>query len=80
MKFDSNSCYLSVSQVAAILCCTPVTVRRMIKSGKLPAVEIGKRTKRISRDYIQAMIQTSLGDLENGNRSEDHINEKEPEN
>ena len=64
--------YLTTKEVSDLLGCTPITVRRMIKSGRLPAIEVGQRSKRISKDYVQAMVERSLmiGDSDNAFTSE----------
>jgi excisionase family DNA binding protein len=48
--------FLTVEYVAALMLCSPLTVRRWIQSGKLPAVRVGKRGRyRIPLSALQAM-------------------------
>ena len=73
-KRDLNTVnYLTTKEVSDLLGCTPITVRRMIKSGRLPAIEVGQRNKRISKDYVQAMVEKSLsiGESDDAATSED---------
>ena len=69
MKADISSLsYLTTSQCARILNVHPITIRRMVKAGKLPAIQIGTRNLRISKDYIQQLVEQSLtlnGDVNN---------------
>ena len=46
--------YLRVSQVAEELQCSPITVYRLIASGRLAAVRLG-RDLRISREALAAL-------------------------
>ncbi len=43
---------LRIEEAAALLGCHPNTVRRAIRAGELPAVQVGARTTRILRDVL----------------------------
>ena len=53
---EQKDCYLSKKEIARILCVHPLTVHRLIKSGKLEAVHIGSavRIKQSSLDSYLA--------------------------
>lgn len=48
--------YLTVEEAAAKLKVTPVTIYRMARRGKLPAVKVGKAW-RISRKKLEALFE-----------------------
>ena len=48
--------FLTVDQVAEMLQVNPLTVRRYIERGTLPAVRVGRRV-RVHREAIQALLQ-----------------------
>jgi len=50
---------LSIRDTAKTLACCPKTVWQLTKDGKLPAVHIGTRGVRYSRDDILAFISAS---------------------
>ena len=51
-----SSDYLTVAQVAEHLWISPKTVRRWIADGLLPAVRVGPRLLRISREDVEALV------------------------
>lgn len=51
MKDDKARLYVSVADAARILYCHPVTVRRQIAAGAIPAIRVG-RTWRIPEEAL----------------------------
>lgn len=49
--------FMTVRQVAKLLCSSRVTVHNLINSGRLQAVKLGERTTRISRANIDRLFQ-----------------------
>jgi excisionase family DNA binding protein len=47
---------LTVQETARLLRLTPMTVRRYIAAGRLPAVRVGRRV-RVERDAVQALVE-----------------------
>jgi excisionase family DNA binding protein len=61
--------YLSYERVAAELDVSRKTVERMVRDGRLPAIRLGKRIMRISRDDLDSLLNSSMvgedvGDLD----------------
>ena len=54
LPFPINASFLTVQEVAALFRVTPKTVRRWIKDGTLPALQIG-RGWRIARTDLQQL-------------------------
>jgi len=48
---------LTIKQIAAALGTHPETVRRWIRTGKLPAMKATKRTIRVRSDVIEAILR-----------------------
>jgi excisionase family DNA binding protein len=48
--------YITVAEATALFGISKDTVRRLIKKGKLPAVNLGERLTKISRIHIEAMF------------------------
>lgn len=60
MKADiNNRTFLTTTEVAKILNCHPMTIRRMVKSGSLPCLKVGKHI-RIAKDIVQNLLEGSL--------------------
>jgi excisionase family DNA binding protein len=51
--------YLNIQDTARVLGVDRSTVRRMLRDGRLPAVELGPRTIRIPKSAIEALGNTS---------------------
>ena len=49
--------YITVAEATRLFGISKDTIRRLIKRGKLPAVNLGERLTRISRVHIEAMFQ-----------------------
>lgn len=47
--------YVTIQEAAAILHVSIATIRRMIRSGRLPVVRLGPRTIRIRREDLDAL-------------------------
>ena len=56
MKDISDNKLLGLGEVADLLRLSKQTVRRWIRTGKLPAVKLGYNTFRIERDQIDRLI------------------------
>jgi excisionase family DNA binding protein len=48
--------YISIAEAVVLFGISKDTIRRLIKAGKIPAVNLGKRLTRISRAHIEAMF------------------------
>lgn len=48
--------YISISEAVILFGISRSTIRRLINSGKLPAINLGERLIRISRTHIEAMF------------------------
>lgn len=48
--------YISIAEAVILFGISKDTIRRLIKAGKIPAVNLGKRLTRISRTHIEAMF------------------------
>jgi len=48
--------YISVSEAVVLFGISKDTIHRLIRAGKIPAVNLGKRLTRISRAHIEAMF------------------------
>lgn len=46
--------YLTVAEAAELLRCSPQTIRRLVRAGRLPALRLG-RDLRISREALAAL-------------------------
>lgn len=57
MAKESEDVYLTVEETAKRLKVTPVTIYRMARAGKLPAVKVGKAW-RISRNKLNDLFDT----------------------
>jgi len=58
MKFDTSVSrdFTSIAELAALWCCTPAHIHRLIKRGQLPAYRIGGRII-ISRGAAQKFLE-----------------------
>ncbi|MGI9119710.1 MAG: helix-turn-helix domain-containing protein [Acidimicrobiales bacterium] len=54
-QFSGRAQYLTVSEVAATLRVSTMTVYRLIKSGDLPAIRVGK-SYRLSEDEVDRYL------------------------
>lgn len=52
--------FLSVADVAEVLCVSKMTVYRMVENGELPALKINKRTYRIQKEDLDAYIAANM--------------------
>jgi len=52
----------SLSETANIVGLSLTTIRRWSASGKLPTIHFSKRTVRVSRNVVEAMIKYGLPD------------------
>jgi excisionase family DNA binding protein len=57
----ADESFMTVAEVAQTLRCSAATVLRAIHSGKLRAVEVGERTKRIPVGEYRAFIGKTAG-------------------
>jgi excisionase family DNA binding protein len=48
--------YISIAEAVVLFGISKDTIRRLIKAGKIPAVNLGERLTRISRTHIEAMF------------------------
>ncbi|GHT84829.1 hypothetical protein FACS189420_2790 [Bacteroidia bacterium] len=48
--------YISIPEAVVLFGISKDTIRRLIKAGKIPAVNLGERLTRISRTHIEAMF------------------------
>jgi len=48
--------YISIAEAVVLFGISKDTIRRLIKAGKIPAVNLGQRLTRISRTHIEAMF------------------------
>ena len=48
--------YITIAEVVTLFGISKNTIHRLIKAGKIPAVNLGKRLTRISRTHIEAMF------------------------
>jgi excisionase family DNA binding protein len=53
--------FLTVGEVAAALRCSPRTVLRVIDEGRLPAVRVSERIRRVGRSDLREFIGKSSG-------------------
>src|SRR5216683_626996 len=53
----ANRSYYSISEVAALLGVSRVSVWRWINSGKLPVSRLGHRTVRVRHEDVQKMVR-----------------------
>ena len=51
---------LTVHEVAALLSCSPYTVRAMIRRGDLPAVRLSARMLRVRAEDLEALVRQRL--------------------
>jgi excisionase family DNA binding protein len=51
--------FLTVHETARLLKVTPITIRRYIASGRLPAVRVGRRV-RVQREAVEAFIEPAV--------------------
>jgi excisionase family DNA binding protein len=69
---------LTVDEIAKLLKVTPITVRRYITDGRLPAVRVGRRVrvrKEAVEDLLSPIIPSRAGASAKGKRG--HVNEIE---
>jgi excisionase family DNA binding protein len=55
-KIPSNRPYISVAEAVLLFNISRDTIYRLVRSGKIPAVNLGKRLTRISRTHIETMF------------------------
>ncbi|GAB6012809.1 helix-turn-helix domain-containing protein [Viscerimonas tarda] len=48
--------YISIAEAVVLFGISKDTIRRLIKAGKIPAVNLGERLTRVSRTHIEAMF------------------------
>jgi excisionase family DNA binding protein len=48
--------YISIAEAVVLFGISKDTIRRLIKTGKIPAINLGQRLTRISRTHIEAMF------------------------
>ena len=48
--------YISIAEAVVLFGISKDTIRRLIRAGKIPAVNLGERLTRISRSHIEAMF------------------------
>ena len=48
--------YISITEATILFGISKDTIRRLIKTGKIPAINLGQRLTRISRTHIEAMF------------------------
>ncbi|MCZ2344103.1 MAG: helix-turn-helix domain-containing protein [Bacteroidales bacterium] len=53
--FDQRPRLMGVREAANVLHCSPDTVRRLVRDGKLPHVIIGRRIIRVSEQAVTAL-------------------------
>jgi excisionase family DNA binding protein len=59
---EHESPYLTIEETAAHLRCSPLTIRRRIQSGELPAVKLGSSRNagiRIEREALDRWLHSS---------------------
>jgi excisionase family DNA binding protein len=59
--------HLTIRETAALYSVTPITIRRYIEAGRLPAVRVG-RNIRILRADAEALAEPALGDASSSQR------------
>jgi len=62
--------YISIPEAVILFGISKDTVRRLINSGKIPAVNFGQRLTRISRSHIEAMFTAVDSDKEKPNEQQ----------
>ena len=50
--------YISITEATILFGISKDTIRRLIKAGKVPAINLGQRLTRVSRSHIEAMYTT----------------------
>jgi excisionase family DNA binding protein len=55
-KIPSNRPYISIAEAVLLFGISRDTIYRLVRMGKLPAVNLGERLTRISRAHIEAMF------------------------
>jgi len=55
-KIPSNRPYISIAEAVLLFGISRDTVYRLVRMGKIPAVNLGERLTRISRTHIEAMF------------------------
>lgn len=58
----NNNQYYTTDEVAEMLKVTPDSVRRWIRDGKLKSIKLSGKFIRISREDLDAFIQSQRGD------------------
>lgn len=48
--------YISIAEAVVLFGISKDTIRRLIKAGKIPAVNLGERLTRVSRTHIESMF------------------------
>lgn len=49
----------TITRAAREICCSPISVRRMIRDGRLPAIRFSSTLVRLRREDIQKLIEES---------------------
>ncbi len=52
--------YISITEATILFGISKDTIRRLIKTGKVPAVNLGQRLTRVSRVHLEAMFTTVI--------------------
>ncbi|GHU98842.1 hypothetical protein FACS1894159_01930 [Bacteroidia bacterium] len=50
--------YISITEATILFGISKNTIRRLIKAGKIPAINLGERLTRVSRTHIESMFTT----------------------
>jgi excisionase family DNA binding protein len=56
MAVDQASDLLTIKEAAAALKVSPITIKRYLKQGRLPAYQVGPRAIRIRRDDLERVL------------------------
>ncbi len=51
---------LTADQVAEVLVCSPATVRRLAREGKLASIQVGARLVRFTSETVEQYVEASF--------------------
>jgi len=54
--------YISIAEAVVLFGISKDTIRRLIRAGKIPAINLGQRLTRISRAHIENMFKITIQD------------------
>ena len=54
--------YISIAEAVILFGISKDTIRRLIRAGKIPAINLGQRLTRISREHIENMFKITIPD------------------